>query len=348
MTDARTRPATSSVERALGAVEQVPTAASSHRRREQPRANLRWAGNTLTTNGVTRGRALTVIATVDGAEGTAAGVVSRAAVTRRASSSRLVAAAEQAARGRRAGRGRPAAGRRAMPTPARLGRRPPTSPSIAVFGALRPGARRGRSRAARGGRPRAVRLRRARASPRPTSARRPGCGCGTTSRPAAWSSTASRRTGSARLGRRGHPRLHRRRRRRRSTPSWPSASAGRSAGSTCPPGRYETLLPPAAVRRPDGLPLLVGRRPATPPRAARSSASPAAAPASARRSPTLPLTLCSDPRRAGPGVRAVRRGARLRPSDARCSTTACRSRRTDWIARRRAGARCCRPGTRPS
>ncbi|MEV0599050.1 metallopeptidase TldD-related protein [Streptomyces sp. NPDC050315] len=48
---------------------------------ETATANLRWAGNALTTNGVTRGRTLTVIATVDGKEGTASGVVSRAAVT---------------------------------------------------------------------------------------------------------------------------------------------------------------------------------------------------------------------------------------------------------------------------
>lgn len=37
---------------------------------EHSSANLRWAGNALTTNGVTRGRTLTVIATVDGAQGT--------------------------------------------------------------------------------------------------------------------------------------------------------------------------------------------------------------------------------------------------------------------------------------
>ena len=47
---------------------------------ETSEANLRWAGNTLTTNGVTSGRRLTVIATVDGKEGTAAGVVSRSNV----------------------------------------------------------------------------------------------------------------------------------------------------------------------------------------------------------------------------------------------------------------------------
>ena len=47
---------------------------------ERSEANLRWAGNTLTTNGVIRGRTLTVIATVDGQKGTAAGVVSRSNV----------------------------------------------------------------------------------------------------------------------------------------------------------------------------------------------------------------------------------------------------------------------------
>jgi predicted Zn-dependent protease len=47
---------------------------------ESSSANLRWANNTLTTNGVTRGRRLTVVATVNGADGTAAGVVSRSAV----------------------------------------------------------------------------------------------------------------------------------------------------------------------------------------------------------------------------------------------------------------------------
>ncbi|MFF5568802.1 metallopeptidase TldD-related protein [Streptomyces sp. NPDC012623] len=65
---------------------------------EQSSANLRWAGNTLTTNGVTRGRTLTVVATVDGARGTASGVVSRAAVTADELEP-LVRAAEAAARG---------------------------------------------------------------------------------------------------------------------------------------------------------------------------------------------------------------------------------------------------------
>ncbi|WP_327427694.1 metallopeptidase TldD-related protein [Streptomyces sp. NBC_01236] len=65
---------------------------------EESTANLRWAGNALTTNGVTRGRTLTVIATVDGREGTASGVVSRSAVTADELEP-LVRAAEAAARG---------------------------------------------------------------------------------------------------------------------------------------------------------------------------------------------------------------------------------------------------------
>ncbi|WP_405809159.1 metallopeptidase TldD-related protein [Streptomyces sp. NBC_00210] len=65
---------------------------------EHSSANLRWAGNALTTNGVTRGRTLTVIATIDGAEGTASGVVSRSAVTAD-DLEPLVRAAEAAARG---------------------------------------------------------------------------------------------------------------------------------------------------------------------------------------------------------------------------------------------------------
>ncbi|THA78766.1 metallopeptidase TldD-related protein [Streptomyces sp. A0592] len=65
---------------------------------EESSANLRWAGNALTTNGVTRGRTLTVIATVDGKEGAASGVVSRSAVTAQ-DLEPLVRAAEAAARG---------------------------------------------------------------------------------------------------------------------------------------------------------------------------------------------------------------------------------------------------------
>ncbi|MEV8601166.1 metallopeptidase TldD-related protein [Streptomyces griseoviridis] len=65
---------------------------------EHSSANLRWAGNALTTNGVTRGRRLTVVATVDGGQGAASGVVSRSAVTADELEP-LVRAAEAAARG---------------------------------------------------------------------------------------------------------------------------------------------------------------------------------------------------------------------------------------------------------
>ncbi|MCA1217732.1 metallopeptidase TldD-related protein [Streptomyces sp. 8L] len=82
------------VERALGlsAADGCVVIADEH-----SSANLRWAGNALTTNGVTRGRTLTVIATVGGARGTAAGVVSRSAVTAE-DLEPLVRAAEAAAR----------------------------------------------------------------------------------------------------------------------------------------------------------------------------------------------------------------------------------------------------------
>ncbi|RBM17019.1 metallopeptidase TldD-related protein [Streptomyces sp. PT12] len=64
---------------------------------ETSTAHLRWAANALTTNGVTRGRRVTVIATVNGAEGTAAGVVGGTAVDADALEP-LVRAAEEAAR----------------------------------------------------------------------------------------------------------------------------------------------------------------------------------------------------------------------------------------------------------
>ncbi|GAA3366653.1 metallopeptidase TldD-related protein [Streptomyces antimycoticus] len=64
---------------------------------ETSTANLRWARNALTTNGVTRGRTLTVVATVNGGQGTASGVVSRSAVTADELEP-LVRAAEAAAR----------------------------------------------------------------------------------------------------------------------------------------------------------------------------------------------------------------------------------------------------------
>jgi predicted Zn-dependent protease len=48
---------------------------------ETSSTNLRWANNTLTTNGAMRGSSVTVIATVGAGEGTAAGVIGRSSVT---------------------------------------------------------------------------------------------------------------------------------------------------------------------------------------------------------------------------------------------------------------------------
>ncbi len=63
---------------------------------ESSSANLRWAGNTLTTNGVSRSRQLTVVAISRGADGARAGVVSRAGV-RDEQIDEVVRAAEKAA-----------------------------------------------------------------------------------------------------------------------------------------------------------------------------------------------------------------------------------------------------------
>jgi predicted Zn-dependent protease len=63
---------------------------------ETSSANLRWAGNTLTTNGISRSRQLTVIAISRRADGARAGVVSRAGV-RADHVGEVVRAAEQAA-----------------------------------------------------------------------------------------------------------------------------------------------------------------------------------------------------------------------------------------------------------
>ncbi len=60
-------------------------------------ANLRWANNTLTTNGVMTGSELTVVSVVDGAQGASAGVLTRTA-TSSAQVQALVEQADEAAR----------------------------------------------------------------------------------------------------------------------------------------------------------------------------------------------------------------------------------------------------------
>jgi predicted Zn-dependent protease len=64
---------------------------------ETSEANLRWANNTLTTNGTMRDRTVTVISTADGATGTAAATLSRTGVDLDTLAD-LVAASERAAR----------------------------------------------------------------------------------------------------------------------------------------------------------------------------------------------------------------------------------------------------------
>ena len=102
---------------------------------ESSEANLRWAGNTLTTNGVTRGRTLTVIATIDGQQGTAAGVVSRSNVGLDQVES-LVRAAEASAR-----EARSAEDARSLVAPDGADPRwddPPAETAIGVFGDIAP------------------------------------------------------------------------------------------------------------------------------------------------------------------------------------------------------------------
>ena len=62
---------------------------------ESSEANLRWASNSLTTNGAMRSRQVVVVSFVDGGQGVAAGTVSRTGTPDVAA---LVAASEQAAR----------------------------------------------------------------------------------------------------------------------------------------------------------------------------------------------------------------------------------------------------------
>ena len=64
---------------------------------ESSTANLRWANNTLTTNGMAANRRVTVVSTVDGAEGVAAASVTQSGIDAD-SLEALVRASEQAAR----------------------------------------------------------------------------------------------------------------------------------------------------------------------------------------------------------------------------------------------------------
>ncbi len=96
-------------------------------------ANLRWASNTLTTNGVSRGQRVTVIATVDDS----VGVVSEEGVTEEALA-RLVATAESIARsGSDAEDRAPIAGSGVLPAGGDWDA-PPAETSIGVFSTFAP------------------------------------------------------------------------------------------------------------------------------------------------------------------------------------------------------------------
>jgi predicted Zn-dependent protease len=102
---------------------------------ESSSANLRWANSTLTTNGLTRSRQVTVIATVGSGTGTAAGVVSRSGVDSDALEA-LVREAEAAARAAGpAEDARPLVGDGAPPAG---WEDPPAETSIGVFSSFAP------------------------------------------------------------------------------------------------------------------------------------------------------------------------------------------------------------------
>ena len=192
-------------------------------------ANLRWAANTLTTNGDTRSVDVTVISFLGASGGSAAGVGVAAGPRHGGAGARL--------RGGGAG-GRAGRGRRAAARGRRLGRLRGAAGDHVGGGLRRVRARPGRADARGGGR----RHRAGSASPstrstRSTWPRRPACGCATpsrrpasSSRPRATSAPARPGSGAARDVRRrvdlrGHGR-------RPADRGW----AGRPGGSSWPPG----------------------------------------------------------------------------------------------------------------
>ena len=147
--------------------------------RDSTRANLRWANNTLTTNGVMHDVTVTVIAFRSGAEGTATGSVTASAASVE-QVTRIVEAADAAA---------------AASGPADDAQELTTGDAAADWSdapgihldrgllRLRPGARRGlRPGHGRGTRP--LRLRRPRRHHDLPRLHAPACGCGTSSPPA--------------------------------------------------------------------------------------------------------------------------------------------------------------------
>jgi predicted Zn-dependent protease len=105
---------------------------------ERSEANLRWANNSLTTNGEMASRTVTVISTVNGTAGIQAGVVSRAVSTEQELAD-LVAASEAAARS--AGPADDAADLIEAYPVADDWNRDPATTTIDVFGAFAPALR---------------------------------------------------------------------------------------------------------------------------------------------------------------------------------------------------------------
>jgi predicted Zn-dependent protease len=102
---------------------------------ERSETNLRWANNTLTTNGAMRSRQLAVISVVNGAAGASPGVLERSAVTAD-NLEELVRASEQAAR--EAGPADDAAPLVEPDDAVDEWEAPPAETSVAVFGRFAP------------------------------------------------------------------------------------------------------------------------------------------------------------------------------------------------------------------
>ncbi|HEX4698765.1 MAG TPA: metallopeptidase TldD-related protein [Actinomycetes bacterium] len=100
---------------------------------ESSEANLRWAANTLTTNGVMRSRSVTVIATAPAGEGIATGVVSRSNVALDEVEALVREAEQRAEHGRPADDAHPLIGGSDVPESGHGWDDPPAETSIGVF-----------------------------------------------------------------------------------------------------------------------------------------------------------------------------------------------------------------------
>ena len=226
---------------------------------EHSETNLRWAANSLTTNGEMRSRSVTVISTFDHAAGTSAGVVTRS-VAAVEEIDDLVRASE-AARAAAPGADDVAPLVRALPQLRRLGRRTPATTGVEVFASMT--RRRLWGTSLPSGRGRLSGPVRIRSSTSFTSTF-----LGTFYRTGA-AATISRRTCRVErqvgrphqfgLGRRAHPRLQRRRHRRpHRRPRTPARLGATSLD--LPPGATRPSCRPAPSR-PDDLRVLGGGGP---------------------------------------------------------------------------------------